>query len=65
MTTISRFARQNKADLRALTVVLWENLVLVVVPRYLSDNIEHIQKRALRIILPDLKSSQGSPLLIP
>ena len=31
MTTLSRFSRQNDASLRALNVVLWENLVLVVV----------------------------------
>ena len=31
MTTVSRFSRQNDAGLRALTVVLWENLVLEVV----------------------------------
>ena len=31
MTTVSRFYRQNDAGLRALNVVLWENLVLVVV----------------------------------
>ena len=31
MTTASRFSRQNDASLRALTVVLRENLVLVVV----------------------------------
>ena len=31
MTTVSRFSRQNDADLRALNVVLWENLLLVVV----------------------------------
>ena len=31
MTTVSRFSRQNDAGLRALTVVLRENLVLVVV----------------------------------
>ena len=31
MTTASRFSRQNDAGLRALNVVLWENLVLVVV----------------------------------
>ena len=31
MTTASRFSRQNDAALRALTVVLWENLALVVV----------------------------------
>ena len=31
MTTVSRISRQNDAGLRALTVVLWENLVLVVV----------------------------------
>ena len=31
MTTVSRFSRQNDADLRALNVVLWENLALVVV----------------------------------
>ena len=30
MTTVSRFSRQNDAGLRALNVVLWENLVLVV-----------------------------------
>ena len=31
MGTLSRFSRQNDAGLRTLTVVLWENLVLVVV----------------------------------
>ena len=31
MTTVSRFSRQNDAILRALNVVPWENLVLVVV----------------------------------
>ena len=31
MTTVSIFSRQNDAGLRTLTVVLWENLVLVVV----------------------------------
>ena len=31
MTTVSPFSRQNEAGLRALTVVLRENLVLVVV----------------------------------
>ena len=31
MTTVSRFSRQNDAGLRALTVVLCENFVLVVV----------------------------------
>ena len=31
MTTASRFSRQNDASLRSLTVVLRENLVLVVV----------------------------------
>ena len=31
MTTVSRFSRQNDVGLRALNVVLWENLVLVVV----------------------------------
>ena len=31
MTTVSRFSRQNDAGLRALNVVLWENLALVVV----------------------------------
>ena len=31
MTTVSRFSRQNDVSLRALNVVLWENLVLVVV----------------------------------
>ena len=31
MTTVSSFSRQNDAGLRALTVVLWENLALVVV----------------------------------
>ena len=31
MTTVSRFSRQNDAGLRALNVVLRENLVLVVV----------------------------------
>ena len=31
MTTVSRFSRQNGAGLRALTVLLWESLVLVVV----------------------------------
>ena len=31
MTTVSRFSRQNEAGLRALNVVLRENLVLVVV----------------------------------
>ena len=30
MTTVSRFSRQNEAGLRALTVVLWENLVVLV-----------------------------------
>ena len=30
MTTLSRFSRQSDAGLRALNVVLWENLVLVV-----------------------------------
>ena len=29
MTTVSRFSRQNDAGLRALNIVLWENLVLV------------------------------------
>ena len=31
MTTVSRFSRQNDLGLRALNVVLWENLVIVVV----------------------------------
>ena len=31
MTAASGFSRQNDAGLRALTVALWENLVLVVV----------------------------------
>ena len=31
MTPVSRFSRQNDAGLRALTIVLWENLVVVVV----------------------------------
>ena len=31
MTTVSNFSRQNEADLRAINVVLWENLVLIVV----------------------------------
>ena len=31
MTTVSRFSRQNDVGLRALNVVLWENLVLTVV----------------------------------
>ena len=31
MTTVSRFSRQNDADLHALNIVLWENLVLLVV----------------------------------
>ena len=31
MTTVSRFPRQNDVGLRALNVVRWENLVLVVV----------------------------------
>ena len=31
MTTVSRFPRQSEAGLHVLTVVLWENLVLVVV----------------------------------
>ena len=31
MTTVSRFSRQNDVGLRALNVVLLENLVLVVV----------------------------------
>ena len=31
MATLSRFFRQNDTGLRALNVVLWENLVLVVV----------------------------------
>ena len=31
MTTVARFSRQNDAGLRALNVVLCENLVLVVV----------------------------------
>ena len=31
MTTVSRFSRQNDAGLRGLTVVLSENLVIVVV----------------------------------
>jgi len=31
MTTVSRFSCQKDADLRALNIVLWENLVLVVV----------------------------------
>ena len=31
MTTVSRFSRQNDAGLRALTVILYENFVLVVV----------------------------------
>ena len=31
MTTVSSFPRQNDAGFRALNVVLWENLVLVVV----------------------------------
>ena len=31
MTSVSRFSRQNDVGLRALSVVLWENLVLVVV----------------------------------
>ena len=31
MTAASRFSRQNDAALRALNVVQWENLVLVVV----------------------------------
>ena len=31
MTTVSRFSRQNDAGLRALNVVPWENLVLIVV----------------------------------
>ena len=30
MTTASRFSRQNDAGLRALSVGLWENLVLAV-----------------------------------
>ena len=30
MKTVSRFSRQNDAGLRALTVVLWENLTLVL-----------------------------------
>ena len=31
MMTASRFSRQNEAGLRALNVVLWENLVVVLV----------------------------------
>ena len=31
MTKVLRFSRQNDVGLRALNVVLWENLVLVVV----------------------------------
>ena len=31
MTTVSSFSRQNDAGLRGLTIVLWENLVIVVV----------------------------------
>ena len=31
MTTVSRFSRQNDVGLRALSVALWQNLVLVVV----------------------------------
>ena len=31
MMTVSRFSHQNDAGFRVLTVVLWENLVLVVV----------------------------------
>ena len=31
MTTVTHFSRQNDAGLRALTFVLWENFVLVVV----------------------------------
>ena len=31
MTTVSSFSRENDGSLRALNVVLWENLVLVVV----------------------------------
>ena len=30
MTKVSRFARQNEADLSVLNVILWENLELVV-----------------------------------
>ena len=30
MTTVSRFSRQNDADLHALNVGLWENLAPVV-----------------------------------
>ena len=31
MTTVSRFSHQNDIGFRALNVVLWENLVLVVI----------------------------------
>ena len=31
LTTVSRFSRQNDVGLRALKVLLWENLVLAVV----------------------------------
>ena len=31
MTTVSHFSRQNDAGLRALNVVIWENLLLAVV----------------------------------
>ena len=48
MATVSRFSRQNDAGLRALNVVLWENLVLVVVlvleskgPYYWTDARQH------------------------
>ena len=30
MTTVSRFSRESDAGLRPLTVILWENLLLVV-----------------------------------
>ena len=47
MTTVSRFSRQNDAGLRALNVVLWENLVHVVVlvleskgPYYVSSGLK-------------------------
>ena len=50
MTKVSRFSRQNDAGLRALNVVQWENLVLVVAlvleskgPYYLTS--EHFENQ--------------------
>ena len=47
MTTISRFSRQNDAVLRTLSVVLWENLVLVVVRVLESKALYHHHLKSL------------------